>query len=153
MLDDAIEYLRNLEKKVGGLESQKELVDVEARRRKRSCNVIESTSDNYGDKRVDNCKKQVLKKRKGYGTNNMNAVNQFHHEDNMTDDVKVSQTEKGILIEIKCLWREELFVDIMGAISNLHLDSHSVQSSNIDGNFCLTINSKVPSNCKTSIYE
>lgn len=146
MLDDTVEYLRNLEKKVEGLESEKELVDVEARRRKRCCNVIESTSDNYGDKRVFDCKTQVLKKRKGCSTNNMNAINQFHQEDNMNDDVKVSKTEKGISIEIKCPWREELFVDIMGAMSNLHLDSHSIQSSNIDGNLSLTINSKVPSN-------
>lgn len=147
LLDDTIEYLRYLEEKVEGLESQKELVDVEAR--KRSCKVIESTSDNYGDKRESNYKKQVLKKRKGSGTSDMNAENQFHQEDNGTDDVKVSKTGKGIVIDIKCPWREELFVDIMGAISNLHLDSHSVQSSKIDGNLSLTINSKVPFSYET----
>lgn len=142
LLDDTIEYLRNLEEKVEGLESQKELGDAEARRRKRSCNVIESTSGNYDDKKVSNCKKQVLRKR-GFGSINMNAVTQFYQEDNMTDDVKVSKTENGIVIEIKCPWREELFAVIMGAISNLHLDCHSVQSSNIDGNLTLTITSKV----------
>ncbi|KAL8101889.1 hypothetical protein AgCh_033693 [Apium graveolens] len=149
LLDDTVEYLRNLEKKVEGLESQKELVDVEARSRKRSCNVIESTSD----KRVDNCKKLVLKKRKGCGTitNNMNGINQFHQVDNTTDDVKVSKTETGILIEIKCPWRQELFVDIMCTIGNLHLDSHSVQSSNIDGSLSLTINSKVKESTMPSI--
>uniref|UniRef100_A0A166FMF6 BHLH domain-containing protein n=1 Tax=Daucus carota subsp. sativus TaxID=79200 RepID=A0A166FMF6_DAUCS len=152
LLDETIEYLRNLEKRVEGLESQKELVDVEARRGKRIFNVIESTSDNYGDMRVSYSKKQVLNKRKGSGTNAMNAINQLHQEDNKTDDVKVSKTGKGIVIEIECPWREELFVDIMGAINNLHLDSHSVQSSKIDGNLSLTINSKVHSNCQTFIY-
>lgn len=143
LLDDTIDYLRNLEKKVEKLESQKELQDTEAARRKRSCDVIESTSDNYGDKRVDKCKKQVLKKRKTSGITEVKAVRPFQQEDILTEDVTVSKTGKDITIEILCPWREDLFVEIMGATSNLHLDFHSAQSSNIDGNLSMTITSKV----------
>ncbi|KAK1352802.1 transcription factor EGL1-like [Heracleum sosnowskyi] len=143
LLDDTIDYLRNLEKKVEKLESQKELQDIEAARRKRSCDVIESTSDNYGDKRVDQCKKQALKKRKASGITEVKAVRPFQQEDILTEDVTVSKTGKDITIEILCPSREDLFVEIMGATSNLHLDFHSVQSSNIDGNLSMTIKSKV----------
>lgn len=143
LLDDTIDYLRNLEKKVEKLESQKELQDIEAARRKRSCDVIESTSDNYGDKRVDKCKKQALKKRKASGINEVKAVRPFQQEEILTEDVTVSKTGKDITIEILCPWREDLFVEIMGATSNLHLDFDSVQSSNIDGNLSMSIKSKV----------
>lgn len=143
MLDDTIDYLRNLEKKVEKLESQKELQDIEAARRKRSFDIIESTSDNYGDKRVDKCKKQALKQRKVSSINETKAIRKFHQEDISTEDVTVSKTGKDITVEIICPWREDLFVEIMGATSNLHLDFQSVQSSNIDGNLSLTIKSKV----------
>ncbi|KAL1834805.1 hypothetical protein ACET3Z_004456 [Daucus carota] len=143
LLDDTIDYLKNLEKKVEKLESQKELQDIEAARRKRSCDIIESTSDNYGDKRVDKSLKQALKKRKASGIKEVKAIRPFQQEDILTEDVTISKTGKDITIEILCPWREDLFVEIMGATSNLHLDFHSVQSSNIDGNLSMTIKSKV----------
>lgn len=69
------------------MESKKELGDAESRRRKRSCNVIERTSGNYDEKKVTNYKQQVLKNR-GFGSSNMNVVNQFYHEDNLRTVLK-----------------------------------------------------------------
>lgn len=143
LLDDTIEYLKNLKNRVEELESQKEVQDIEARRRRKPQDVVERTSDNYGAKRIRSSKKRVMNKRKASDVNEMEAVNQVQPEDNFTDDVTVSKIEKNVLIEVKCPWREGLLLEIIDAISNLHLDSHSVQSSNIDGNLSLTLKSKV----------
>lgn len=62
----------------------------------------------------------------------------------MDYDISVSVNDKDVIIEINCPWREGLLLEIMdAAASHLHLDSHSVQSSTINGILSLTIKSKV----------
>jgi uncharacterized protein YjhX (UPF0386 family) len=64
-------------------------------------------------------------------------------KDGSADDITVSMNKGDVVIEIKCLWREGILLEIMDAASHLHLDSHSVQSSIMDGILSLTIKSKV----------
>lgn len=127
--------------------------DIETRRTRKPRDVVERTSDNYGDKRIHN-KERKMNKRKASDMNVTEAVNEVQQEDNATDNVAVSKTRKAVVIEVKCPLREGLLLEIMDAISSLHLDPHTVQSSNIDGNFCLTIKSKVQLYCLTrNLYK
>jgi hypothetical protein len=49
ILDNAIEYLKELERRVEELESCRELTEVEARTKRKSQDSVERTSDNYGN--------------------------------------------------------------------------------------------------------
>lgn len=114
ILDNTIYYLKELEDRVAGLESQTRM----------KLKHVEKTSEKCG-----------RNKRKA------DAISKTTFS---TDKVKVTVLEekKDLVIEIRCMWRECLLVEIMDAMGRLHLDSHSVQSSNVDGLLCMTINSK-----------
>ncbi|KAA8520833.1 hypothetical protein F0562_011506 [Nyssa sinensis] len=145
VLDNTIEYLKELERRVEELEScSREVTELEARSRKKPQDTVERTSDNYGNTKNGNGKKPLLNKRKASDIDEMEPeVNQILLKDISADSVTVSMIEKDVLIEIRCPWRECLLLDIVDAISNLHLDSPAVQSSNVDGILSLTIRSKV----------
>ncbi|XP_052210735.1 transcription factor GLABRA 3-like [Diospyros lotus] len=132
ILDNAIEYVKELKRKVEELNSFREPANQEARTKRKPQDITERTSDNYGD----NSKRFLTNKHKA-----TNCI-VVEDEDNSTDNVTVSMAEKGVLIEIRCPWREWLLLEIMNAISRLHLDPSSVQSTNIDGILSLTIKSK-----------
>lgn len=144
VLDDTIEYLKELKRRVEELESSKESTELEARGSRRTPDTAERTSDNYGNNRVGNGKKTLLNKRKACDIDELESnSNLILLKDDSTENIKVSVNERNVLIEMKFPWRECLLLEIMDAVSNLHLDSHSVQSACVDGILSLTIKSKV----------
>nr|AAR21673.1 myc-like anthocyanin regulatory protein [Cornus chinensis] len=143
ILDGTIEYLKDLETRVEDLECCREVTDLEARTGRIPQDTAERTSDNYENNRIGIGKKPLINKRKACDIDEAEPeINLVHLKDSSTDDVSVRIIDKDVFIEIRCPWRERLLLEIMDAISNFHLDSHSVQSSNIDGILSLSIKSK-----------
>lgn len=143
ILDTAIEYLKELERRVGDLESCKELTEVEAKTKLKPQDTVERTSDNYGNNKSNNSKKPPINKRKACDIDQMeNEINYAVSNDGLTDNVIISITNKTVLIEMRCPGREGVLLEIMDAVSKLQLDCHSVQSSTIEGIISLTIKSR-----------
>nr|AAS86286.1 myc-like anthocyanin regulatory protein [Cornus cf. canadensis Xiang and Fan 26-1] len=137
ILDGTIEYLKELERRLEDSEC------LEARTRSKPQDTAERTSDNYENDRIGIGKKPLINKRKACDIVEAELeINLVQLKDSSTDDVSVRIIDKDVFIEIRCPWRERLLLEIMDAISNFHLDSHSVQSSNIDGILSLSIKSK-----------
>lgn len=144
ILDDAIDYMKELEKKVEELENFRESAEIEPKTKRQPQDTTERTSDNYGNDKTSSRKKPLLNKRKAsdiYETEQ--EINYGVQEDGLAANITVSMKNNGVVIEIKCSWREGILLEIMDALSNLHLDSHSVQSSIKDGNLSLAIKSTV----------
>lgn len=147
VLDSTIKYLKELERRVEELESSTEVAEKERRRRrKKRHDVIERTSDNYyGKRKIASSKKPLVNKRKACAINETENENQLGLPKDIDDGVIVSISDKNVSIKIRCPWRENLLFEIMGATSNLQLDSYSVQFSNVDGVLSLVIRSKLKS--------
>nr|GEW30267.1 transcription factor EGL1 isoform X2 [Tanacetum cinerariifolium] len=116
LLDDTINYLKTLERKVEVLQSSKNSHDVRER-----------TSDNYANKRKASCDLEDLQ------------------EECSSDCITVSAIEKDVTIEIRCKWRENMMAQVFDAMSNLNLESHSVCSSTVNGILTLSIETKLKS--------
>ncbi|XP_015870213.3 transcription factor EGL1 [Ziziphus jujuba] len=143
ILDDAIEYLKVLERKVEELEYFRESTEIEPKTKRQPQDTTERTSDNYGNNKTSSGKKPLINKRKASDIDESEqGINYGVQEDGLADNVTVSMKNNSVTIEIMCSWREGVLLEIMDALSNLHLDSHSVQSSIIDGILSLTIKSK-----------
>lgn len=144
ILKDTIKYLKELEERVEELESCKHSVNNETKARKEYLEVIEKTSDNYDNKMNDNGRNSWMHKRKACDIDETDTdLNRFVHNDGHPLDLKVSIKDQEVQIDIKCPYKEYILLDIMDAINDLHLNSYSVQSSNLDGVFTLTLKSKV----------
>ena len=142
ILDETIEYLQELERKVEELGSNRELLEVLTKRKPQD--TAERTSDNYGSNKIGNGKHSLTNKRKAPDIDEMEPdINHNVSKDGSAESITVSVNKEDVLIEIKCLWREGILLEIMDVASHLHLDSHSVQSSTMDGILSLTIKSKV----------
>nr|QTO65828.1 GLABRA3-like protein [Asarum europaeum] len=142
ILGDTIEYLKELERRVEELEACKESSESEAKERRKYLDIVERTSDNYGHNEITNGKKPFINKRKASNIDEADAeLNWVLSKDGLAD-VTVTIADKEVSIEMKCPWRECLLLEIVDAISNLHLDAHSVQSSTTDGVLFLTLKSK-----------
>ncbi|KAF3448573.1 hypothetical protein FNV43_RR09286 [Rhamnella rubrinervis] len=143
ILDDAIEYVKELERKVEELECCRETTEIEPKTKRKPQDTTEGISDNYGNNKTSSGKKALINKRKASDIDETEpGINYAVSEDSLADNVTVSVKNNGVTIEIRCPWREGILLEVMDSLSNLHLDSHSVQSSNIDGILCLTIKSK-----------
>ncbi|KAF5478255.1 hypothetical protein F2P56_004830 [Juglans regia] len=137
ILDDAIEYLKELERRV------EELTDVEARTKRKYQDTVERTSDNYGNDIINNTKKPLINKRKVCDIDETEPeINYNVSKESSTDNVTVSMINKEVLIEMRCPWKEGVLLEIMDVLSNLQLDCHSVQSSTIEGILSLSFKSK-----------
>lgn len=144
VLNDTIKYLKELEARVQELESCSGSINHEARARKKSVENLEQISDNCENKKVDTARKAWVNKRKASDIDENNPDHNDNSQmDGMSLDLKVRVKDQEVLIDMKCPYKEYLLLDIMDAINNLHLDSHSVQSSTVDGVFTLTLKSKV----------
>nr|WIE96204.1 basic helix-loop-helix transcription factor [Loropetalum chinense var. rubrum] len=152
ILDDTIEYVKELERRVEELESCRELTELEAARRIKSQDTVERTCDNYGNNKTSNGKKPLINKRKACDIDETEPeINRVLLKDSSSsDNITVSMIEKDVVIEMRCPWRECLLLEIMDAVSNLRFDSHSVQSSTIDGILSVTIKSKLKGSTVTS---
>nr|WOV89688.1 MYC5 [Pogostemon cablin] len=142
ILDHTIEYLSELERKIEELESYKEATELESTRQGKPRDAIERTSDNYGQKKIENFKKLLLNKRKPCDAEKMGADNKRVHLSSSVDTITVSVNDKDVLIEVRCLWRESVLVEVMEVLTKLHLQSQTVQSSNTDGNSLLVYQSQ-----------
>lgn len=139
ILDHTIEYLRDLERKVEELQS-----DRDSTTQNKPHDAIERTSDNYGPSKIDNFKKTLTNKRKACDTDKTaTEKSKPRLRDSLTDNITVNILEKDVLIEMSCSWRDNVLLEIMEAVSKLCLDTEQVQSSNTDGMLSLTINAKV----------
>lgn len=132
ILDDTIKYLKELEDRVQELESSKK----SEKARKKCVEMVEQTSDNYDKEKIDNGRYTCLHKRKACDIDETDP-----HPNAL--DLKVGIKDKEVQIDIRCPYKEYILLDIMDAINGLHLNSYSVQSSNLDGFFTLTLKSKV----------
>ncbi|KAK9076687.1 hypothetical protein SSX86_005021 [Deinandra increscens subsp. villosa] len=119
LLDDTIDYLKALERKVESLQPNK-----------KSHDVLERT-DKTRNKRKASCDLKDLQ------------------QECFSDCITVSAVEKDVTIEIRCKWRDNMMARVFDALSSLNLESHSVQSSTVDGILTLTIESKIKS-CTSS---
>nr|QSL67656.1 GLABRA 3 [Aristolochia fimbriata] len=142
VLGDTIEYLRELERRVEELEACKEFAECEPRGARKHPDVVERTSDNYGHNAIANEKKNLINKRKASDIDEVDAeLNWVVSKDGLAD-VTVTIVDKEVSVELRCPWRDCLLLEIVDAISSLHLDAHSVQSSTTDGILALTLKSK-----------
>nr|AHJ80985.1 basic helix-loop-helix transcription factor [Erythranthe lewisii] len=143
ILDHTIEYLRGLERKVEELESNKEATELESTTQSKSHDAIERTSDNYGPTKTDTSKKPITNKRKSSDLDKTGLDNRrVRLRDSSTDSITINVSDKDVMIEIRCCWRESVLSEVMEAVNKLHLHSQTVQSSNNDGILSMSIKAK-----------
>ncbi|XP_051151342.1 transcription factor GLABRA 3 isoform X2 [Andrographis paniculata] len=130
ILDHTIDYLRKLERKIEELESSNELNSTT---HTKAYDAIERTSDNYGPNTI---KKPLTNKRKRFEMDITGC------ENSNVDKVNVSVTDRDVLVEIQCCWKDSTVVEVMEAISKLRMDTLTVQYSNADGIISMTIKAK-----------
>ncbi|MED6161886.1 endoglucanase 3 [Stylosanthes scabra] len=154
ILDDAIEYLRKLEKRIKELEVHKDLTDREARTKRSPQDMVERTSDNYFNK-TDNGKKSMSKKRK---SRDMDEKSPETNSESLlkgsctNNDVDVNINENNeVEVEMKCPSKAGMFLKIMEGVSSLGLNLHSVQSREVDGNLYVTLKSKLAGSTIVSV--
>ncbi|XP_010553518.1 PREDICTED: transcription factor EGL1-like isoform X2 [Tarenaya hassleriana] len=143
VLDDTIEYLQELERRVQELESCRELTDTETRmaKRKKPNEAGERTSATCRDHtdRTGNGKRILVSKRRN---SDVEDAEPDSSSAGLTDNLRIGLVGNEVVIELRCAWREGVLLEIMDVISDLNLDSHSVQSSTGDGFLCLTVKCK-----------
>lgn len=137
IINDTIKYMKELEAKVDELESCMDIEDFEAIMMRSSSEIMEQTSDNCDIRKVIN--KRKVDDIDESGVNLSSIVN----KEGKSWDVKVEMMEQEVLIEMKCPYREFILLEIMDAISNVHLEAHSIQSSTVDGFIIMSLKSKV----------
>lgn len=144
ILNDTIEYLKELEARVKELEYCVDSVNYESRARKKYLDMVEQTSDNYENGKLENRKNTWINKRKACDIDETDPdLSKVIHTEGLPLDVKVSQKDQEVLIEMRCPYRDYILLDIMDTINNLHLDTHMVRSNNHDGVLSLILKSKV----------
>nr|ABY26927.1 putative anthocyanin regulator [Ipomoea horsfalliae] len=150
ILDETIEYLKDLKTRVWEAESQKEGFELNARmgRNCKDCDDAERTSDNYGTNIIDNKKKPSSKKRKASETE---GASKSIAKNGSAREVAVSVTDEDVTIEIGCQWSEGVLIKIIQALNNLHLDCETIQSSNgDDGTLSVSVKCKMKASKLTS---
>ncbi|KAL0329505.1 UNVERIFIED_CONTAM: Transcription factor GLABRA 3 [Sesamum radiatum] len=143
-LDHTIEYLRELERRVEELEPHKEAAELGLSTQSKPLDAIERMSDNYGPSKNGSTKKPSTNKRKASEMEKTGRENnRARSRDSSTDNITVTIADKDVLIEMRCSWRESVLLEVMEAVSKLHLDTQSVQSSIDDGILSMTIKTKL----------
>ncbi|KAL8159982.1 hypothetical protein V2J09_001519 [Rumex salicifolius] len=146
ILNDTIEYLKELEARVEELESCVNHSELNVKARRKIVDLAEQTSDNYHNKSQSDGKKTWMNKRKASDIDETEddplLPKAVPFDNNGPLDVKVKIIEEEVVIELKCPWREFLLLDIMDAVNNLSLDAHTVQSSTVDDMLILSLKSK-----------
>lgn len=154
ILSDTIEYLKQLESRVAELESCMNSVDYERRPRRNFLDMVDRTSDNHENKKIDNDKKPWINKRKACDIDEAEPeLTGDVPNDGVTLDVMVSMKEKEVLVEMKCPYREYMLLDLMDETNKLQLDVYSIQSSTLDGILTLALKSKVCSDQLLPFYS
>ncbi|KAF8027622.1 hypothetical protein BT93_E0512 [Corymbia citriodora subsp. variegata] len=142
ILDDTIEYVKELQRRVEELESSRTSNELWAISGGKPQESTHRTSDNRGNPRTSLCRQSVAKKRKAHNRG-MTETDFNYLRDGPIDYLSVSVNDEDVLIEMRCLWREGVMLEIIEALSRSSLDSHSVQSSSSNGILSVTIMSKL----------
>ncbi|GAB4834419.1 endoglucanase 3 [Ancistrocladus abbreviatus] len=138
ILDETITYIQELEQRVEELESCQEMTENEQKAKRKPQDMVERTSDNYAYNKFVGSKRKANDIDEG-----MQESSHASLIDNAYDIVSISMVKSDILIEMKCPWRECLLLEIIDTLSTLRLDSHSIQSSTLEGILSITIRSKL----------
>ncbi|XP_062090334.1 transcription factor EGL1 [Humulus lupulus] len=135
ILNYTIKYLNELDARVE---------ELEAKARKKYQEMLEQTSDNYDNNKIDNERNTWLNKRKANQIDETEPDPKMvgHKDKDEPLNLTVSVREQEVSVFMKCPYKESIFLNIIGAIDHLHLDAYSVQSSTLDGVFSLTLKSK-----------
>ncbi|KAL1556843.1 endoglucanase 3, variant 2 [Salvia divinorum] len=142
VLDHTIEYLRELERKVQDLEAYKEATERESTTQSRAHDAMERTSDNYGHSKLGSITTLLGNKKRASDVEKTAPENKRTRSSSSTDSITISITDKDVLIEMRCSWRQCVLIQVMEALTQLNLESQSVQSSNTNGILSLSINAK-----------
>ncbi|KAL8141643.1 hypothetical protein V2J09_014675 [Rumex salicifolius] len=140
ILDDTINHIKELKRRVEELEKREDINGrKEGRRRMKPQDMVERTSDNY---KTDNT---GIKRRSSDSNNEENLENSIVslRDSSTKTNLSISVIQKDVLVEIKCPWKECLLFETIDALRNLRLDTHSVQSSTSDSFLSLTIKAKI----------
>lgn len=137
LLDNTIEYLKDLHRRVKDLESCREYAESGATLKEKCQESMEGTSDNYRKNRNGHGGMPLINKRKASNIDDMEV------SESSAENVTVRISNEDVVIKMSCQWREGVLFEIMDALSSHSLDSHSVQSSTSDATLHLKIKSKV----------
>lgn len=171
ILGDAIEYLKQLQRRVEELEASSKLMEAEIKKTqnrnlpKRSGSTENMRMTRHGVNHVDSClQSSCLDGELGWTLTDTKQppskmprleskrkLNDFHKKGSCTLaaaaadlDVSVSVIEDdAVLVEIQCPCKHGVLLDIMQRLSSLHLDTYSVQSSTADKIFAAVLKAKV----------
>nr|AAC39455.1 bHLH transcription factor JAF13 [Petunia x hybrida] len=134
LLDETIEYLKELERRVQ---------DLEAKSGRRPNDVAEQTSDNCGTSKFNAIEESLPNKRKACEIVDLEPESRNGLlKGSSTDSIVINMIDKEVSIKMRCLSSEGLLFKIMEALTGLQMDCHTVQSSNIDGILSISIESK-----------
>ncbi|CAN0841290.1 Transcription factor GLABRA 3 [Linum grandiflorum] len=142
ILDETIEYLRQLETRIEQLESRPEKTDSEVRTGSKHQRNSERTSDNYGNINRNGNARRIVGNKRAKPSEIESTRPKIEPSQSVGKNVTVSRNMKDITINVHCPWREGILLEIMDELASFELDSHSVQSSTTDGILSLTIESK-----------
>ncbi|XP_021905999.1 transcription factor EGL1-like [Carica papaya] len=143
ILDDTIEYLQELERRVEELESCRQATELVPIVKRKTQDTVERISDNYMNNKCGNGRKVFINKRKACDIDiGEEETDNVVQKDGSISNITVGIHGKEVRIELKCPSREGLLLEIMDKASSLHLDSHSVKSSTVNGILSVTIKSK-----------
>ncbi|KAE9605407.1 putative transcription factor bHLH family [Lupinus albus] len=137
ILGETIKYLKQLEARVKELDSYMDIVDSAAKTKRKCPDVLEQISDNYGARKIYKVMKPLC-----VTDETDTEIERVINDEAKPMNVKVDMKDEDVLIEMKCIYREYLMHDIMDALNNLYLDSHTVESSTIDGVLTLALKAK-----------
>lgn len=142
ILDNTIEYVKELQRRAEELESSRTSNGLLAISEGKPQESTERTSDNCGNPRTGLSKQPIVKKRKAHNCDTTETDNDYLR-DIPIDYLSVGVNDEDVLIEMRCLWREGVLLEIIEALSHSRLDSHSVQSLSSNGILSVTIKSKL----------
>nr|AHY00341.1 JAF13 [Nicotiana tabacum] len=132
LLDETIEYMKELERRVQ---------ELEARSGKKTNDTAEQTSDNCGTSKFNDVNGSLKRKACDMDEMEPESCNELL-KGSSADGIVISMIDKEVSIKMRCLWSEGLLLKIMEALTDLQMDCHTVQSSKIDGILSIAIESK-----------
>lgn len=171
ILGDAIEYLKQLQRRVEELEASSKLMEAEMKKTqdrnllKRSGTTKDMRMTRHEGNHVDSCLQsscldgelswtlrdtkqppskmaRVESKRKLNDLHNKGSYTLAAAEADLEVSVSVIEDD-AVLIEIQCPCRHGVLLDIMQRLNCLHMDTYSVQSSTVDKMFAAVLKAKV----------